>query len=386
MEHTLDTFTLDGLMSAMLKNNQCAIGLFDEMATFDDSLDKGSNKSFDLSRLLTLFGAGKWKKNTKTSGECVLPDPRFNMASFTQPHYLHQFADNNAKNRFFARFLVSLPEERFVELDDKIEFIRQNARRGNAINMSQIFKSIYERCVKNGVELFVSDDGSQIYKEVHDEIVQYRREHRGFKLEKSIRSKSLGILLRVGGVISFIRNALNNRDEEVTFYDNEVNLEDMERALKIVKYCQKNSLAVCEGNVNSVPEVVMKDKIKRPTPSHSRHSKVPMPVPEKFTLDYVMDSNPTKVKKLLSVPQVKLRNVSGNKMYRSVPDSDTTDGAMIARNWFQGLVLRLGEVDKTSKVFKGFHPDDPKCHDKEYLRKIWDDLNITSEFEQENEI
>ena len=94
----MDTFTLDGLMSAMLKNNECAIGLFDEMSTFDDSLDKGSNKSFDRSRFLTLFGAGKWKKSTMTSGERVLKDPRFNMASFTQPHYLQQFADNNAKN------------------------------------------------------------------------------------------------------------------------------------------------------------------------------------------------------------------------------------------------------------------------------------------------
>ena len=186
--------------------------------------------------------------------------------------------------------------------------------------------------------------------------------------------------------MSFIRNALNNREEEISFYDNEVNLDDMERALKIVKYCQKNSLAVCEGKVNSVPEVVVEEKIRRPTTS-SRHSKVPMSDPEKFSLDYVMDSNPIKVKKLLSVPQVKLRNVSGNKMYPSVPDTDTRDGAMIARNWLQGLVvLGLGEIDKASKVFKRYHPDDPKCHDKDGLRKIWDVLNITSVFEQENEI
>ena len=387
VEHTLDTFTLDGLMSAMLKNNECAIGLFDEMSTFDDSLDKGSNKSFDRSRFLTLFGAGKWKKSTMTSGERVLTDPRFNMASFTQPHYLHQFADNNAKNGFFARFLVSLPEERFIEIDEKIKFIRQQARDGNAINMAEIFKSIYDRCVKKGIELFVSDDGSHIYKDLHDEIVQYRREHRGFKLEKSIRSKSLGILLRVGGVMSFIRNALCNTDEEVTFYDNEVNLDDMERALKIVKYCQKNSLAVCDGKVHSVPQVEIEQKISRPNQSRSRLLKVPMPAPENFTFDYVMDSNPTKVKNLLSVPQVKIRNVTGNKMYPSVPDTDTRDGAQIARNWLQGLVvLGLGEVDKASKVFKRFHPDDPNCHDREGLRKIWNSLNITSEFEQENDI
>ena len=52
IEHTLDTFSLDGLMTAMVNNNQCMLGLYDEMATFDDCLDKGSSKPFDRSRFL----------------------------------------------------------------------------------------------------------------------------------------------------------------------------------------------------------------------------------------------------------------------------------------------------------------------------------------------
>lgn len=253
VDHTLDTFSLDGLMSAMMRNSQCALGLYDEMATFDDSLDKGSSKSFERSRFLTLFGGGKWKKNTKTSGDCVLEDPRFNMASFTQPHYLAQFAESNKKNGLFGRFLVTSPEDRFVMMEEKKRLIRKKCKEGNNINMLDILISIYDRCVGNGVEVILSEEAKLLYDDLHDEIVAYRRDHQGSVIEKSIKSKSLGILLRVGGILSLIRNAVCNKDAEVTLYDKIVTGEDMNRANKIVSYCQMNSLSVLGKTAATTP-------------------------------------------------------------------------------------------------------------------------------------
>ena len=64
-------------------------------------------------------------------------------------------------------------------------------------------------------------------------------------------------------------------------------------------------------------------------------------------------------------------------MYPSVPDSDTRDGSVIARNFIQGLVVvGLGEVDKHTKTFKRFDPNHEACHDREYLRQKWEQLGL----------
>ena len=366
IEHTLDTFSLDGLMTAMVNNNQCMLGLYDEMATFDDSLDKGSSKSFDRSRFLTLFGAGKWKKVTKTSGTCVLHDPRFNMAYFTQPYYISEVADNNKQNGFFARLLVSNPDERFVTMEKKVELIKANARQ---INMKKVLQSIYQRCVEEGIEVLLDEDAKKLYDTLHDEIVQYRKDHKGHKFEKSIKSKSLGMVLRVSGVMSILRNAIAGTTDTI------ISREDMERSLKVVRHCQLNSLSIAEGKSSSACSSSVEKNSKQGT--RYTRDKIPMPPPEDFNIDYLLSVNPQKTRNLLMVPEIKLRKITQNKMYPSVPDNDLREGSMIARNFVQGLVvIGLGEVDKNTKSFRRFHPDDENCHNPEKLKEIWGKLNI----------
>ena len=364
IEHTLDTFSLDGLMTAMMRNNQCMLGLYDEMATFDDALDKGSSKSFDRSRFLTLFGAGKWKKNTKTSGNCILNDPRFNMVSFTQPYYISEVAENNKQNGFFARLLVSNPDERFVTMNMKKQLIKTNAQQ---INMKKVLESIYQRCVEKGIEVILDKDAEVLYDNLHDEIVSYRKQHKGYKFEKSIKSKSLGMVLRVSGVMSILRNAIDGTTDTVITGD------DMDRALNVVQHCQLNSLSIAEGKSAASSSIQQNAKqIIRST-----RDKIPMPAPENFDMDYLLSVNPQKTRNILNVPEIKLRKISQNKMYPSVPDDDLREGSMIARNFVQGLVvLGLGEVDKTTKSFRRFNPDDPDCHNPDELREMWGKLNM----------
>ena len=65
VDHTFDSGTLEGLMKGMIENNNTLFGVFDELATFNDGLDKGSNGVSERSRFLTLFNGGRWKKKRK---------------------------------------------------------------------------------------------------------------------------------------------------------------------------------------------------------------------------------------------------------------------------------------------------------------------------------
>lgn len=101
--------TLEGLMKEMEENNGSVIGVFDEFATFRDSLDRGSAGAAEKGRYLSLFNASSWKKSTKSSGTVNIEDPRFNLISYTQPKYACGFSRNNVSDGFFQRFLITLP-------------------------------------------------------------------------------------------------------------------------------------------------------------------------------------------------------------------------------------------------------------------------------------
>ena len=83
-EHMYETGTLDGLVKTLMKNNNTAVGLYDEIGTFNDGLDKGSTGSSDRSVYLSLYNAKKFLKSTKTSGDVNLNNPRFSLFTFTQ--------------------------------------------------------------------------------------------------------------------------------------------------------------------------------------------------------------------------------------------------------------------------------------------------------------
>ena len=118
-EHTYETGTIDGLMKTMSLNNGCAIGLYDEISTFNDGLDKHTSSSFDRSIYLSLYNGKKFKKDTKNSGDVNIPDPRFSLFIFSQEHPVHDFIVNNSINGFFQRFLISFPPEIGITMEEK---------------------------------------------------------------------------------------------------------------------------------------------------------------------------------------------------------------------------------------------------------------------------
>ena len=102
-----------------------------------------------------------------------------------------------------------------------------------------------------------------------------------------------------------------------------------------------------------------------------------MPAPENFSMDYLLSSNPQKIRNILSVKEIKLSKISQNKIYPAVPDLDTRDGGAIARNFINGLtVLGFGQIDNVTKSFKRFHPDDEDCRNNDDLRRKWIKLGM----------
>jgi len=119
------------------------MAVHDEFASFNDALDKGSSGSSEMSRYLSLYSGSSWSKNTKLKGKTDIIDPHFSMIGYTQPYYAMRFARNNFYDRFFQRFLLSVPDEVFVTMKDKKLCIEQKS---NIIEMDAVIGKIYNHC------------------------------------------------------------------------------------------------------------------------------------------------------------------------------------------------------------------------------------------------
>ena len=92
--HVFDTGTTEGLMKAMYDNGGTILSPKDEFASFNDAFEKSSSSNMERSRFRSLYSCTTWSHITKNNGSINIPDPRFNLISFTQPYYLINFANN----------------------------------------------------------------------------------------------------------------------------------------------------------------------------------------------------------------------------------------------------------------------------------------------------
>ena len=270
--------TLEGLMTDLKGNNNTMVGIFDEFSTFKDSLDKGTSGSSEKGRFLSLFNASKWSKSTKSCGSMILIDPRFNLISYTQPYYACNFARNNTSDGFFQRFLMTLPKEEFVEVEDKEKKIENEA--DGLIDFSNIFGKIYQYCTEGQRYLSLNDDAYNLYKLYHNEIVDYRKKDLFEESRVSLKSKSVGIMLRLSGILCYLRKAVSGN------FSQKVNEDDVLRATNIIRYSNAVSFALINENYKPI--------------STNRPTKIPLPKPENITLDFLIPYSNT-VKKLFRV-------------------------------------------------------------------------------------
>ena len=364
--HTFDSGTLEGLMQSMRQNKGCIMACHDEFSTFNDGLDKGSSGSSEKSRYLSLYSGSSWSKKTKTSGNVEVKDPRLNMFAFTQPYYAAQFARGNLSDGFYQRFLISVPQEVFIKRQDKMKIRDQQIA---LINMRDVLQYIYNMCSEKDIQLKFSEEGELLYEKHHDSIVEFRQEDVFEEAKLSIKSKSLGLLMRISGVISLLRLATENlpcsgMKQACDPCEILVHKNDAEMALKIVDYSVNNAFAL----LPKIQEVSRK--------SSTIKMKSPLPEPENLTMEYLRQYERV-TKRLLSEKSIPLATVSKNKIY---PIVNNVMGSHIANKFVNGIVkLGFGQVSPSSKSFKRYHPNYESCPnscDKEELRKKYRLLNL----------
>ena len=199
-----DTGTSDGLRLAF-KKNQCAVlSMNDEFSTFLENLDK-TNGGIERSRVLNLYNATAWGKWTKTDGTVTIHDPRFNLVGFSQIENVIEFGQRNLTDGFFQRFLCAVPEEIFVYRKEQKEAI---SNCDSVIDLEAILNIAYESCKNHDVVITLSKEAHTAYDTLYDECVDFRKENRDYKDERSVVSKSKGLTLRVAGAIALLRTSM----------------------------------------------------------------------------------------------------------------------------------------------------------------------------------
>ena len=373
-EHMYETGTLDGLVKTLLRNDNTAVGLYDEICTFNDGMDKGNTGSFDRSVYLSLYNAKKFLKATKTSGDVSMKSPRFSLFTFTQESPIKKFIIENMDNGFFQRFLLSYPPEKTVMMAEKKRLLMIE---NEIIDLKKIFRKIYKRCASSvsqsndgdventlrSVRLELDDEAVLVYDVYYDDFQKKKGEYDG--IERSIRSKSIARLLRLAGVSNLIRNAVEEvkSTEDDFIPDNIINKTDINRALVIVRYGVESSIVMARS-------VGGKDNSNKVGKRDYREF-IPIPEVENMSMDYLLE-NIRHTRNILSKEKVEMSKVTRDKMYPHT-SSSKTQGAIYGYKFVQGIIaVGLGELQGTGKqrVFHRFTPDNDD------LRKKWNTLGI----------
>ena len=306
------------------------------------------------------------------------------------------FAHNNVSDGFFKRFLLSIPPEKFVKRNEKKEMQNSNASK-NRLDMQKILGRLFILSGKRKIVMVLDGDAERLYDEHHDAATKYREDNIYEESRVSVMSKSIGLSMRLSGVICLMRNIIlmigeEEKNEKSTGEDTDdmevshegmkksestitfmVNKEDFKMGLSIAQYSVKTSFALMTDNITH----------KRSGAVPSRSAKLPVPEPENFTIDYAVE-NAKLVRRYLSTPSVPLSMVSRDKMY---PIVNNQQGQTIGKKFVEGLrSIGLGYLSPTSKSFKRYNPDDEKCPDRDNLRTKYRLLNMElSSSESKNE-
>ena len=226
------------------------------------------------------------------------------------------------------------------------------------MDLTKLFQIIYDSCQIETV-LQLDDFAFSEYKTIHDDIVRFRGEDLFEENLLSIKSKSLGHITRVSGVISLLREAEAKMQNEDYNFNNIVTKDDFLMAKYIVNHSNNISFALMDkSNSNRSSNHILKPGV---------------PDPENMTVEFLIPHQKF-VKKLLKEEEVPLSIISRDNLY---PVINKKKGTLVANRFIRGLCnLGLGKIDEKTKRFKRFLTTDYDCPDKENLESKWRKLYI----------
>ena len=276
---------------------------------------------------------------------------------------MKKFMLDNLQNGFFQRFLLSYPPEKVVLMAEKKQLMMvQNQN----IDLRKVLQHIYNRSTRsNGdITLQLSKESMQLYDIYHDNFQENKSKYPTF--EKSIRSKSVTLLMRLAGVTNLIRNAVEEiKSTDSNFVpDSFINEIDMKRALSIVQYGVENSIAMTKLFIDNVTSNSSKQR--------NRREFVPVPESENMNMDYLL-ANVRYTRNILKKEEIELRKITRDKMYPHTSDS-STQSSIYGHKFVAGIVaMGLGVIEGIGKkkTFRRFNPGD-----NDEIKKKWNELGM----------
>ena len=133
--------------------------------------------------------------------------------------------------------------------------------------------------------MVLCSDAEELYEQYHDCVVEFRRENLYDETRVSVMSKSLGLAMRLSGVMCLFRNSMMSlevigENEEAMNNSGDYDMPmlvtkaDFEMALNLTKYSVQTSFALLP------PEKPHNGTQKKSEP---KAVKIPVPDPENFT-------------------------------------------------------------------------------------------------------
>lgn len=228
-----------------------------------------------------------------------------------------------------------------------------NAETDNLINLSDVFEKIYDACDDDTV-IKMTPEAYVQYKEYQREVIAFRKHDLFEEVRVSVKSKSIGIMVRLSGILCLLREGIS-RDSFKSF-KMEITKEDVLRALKIVRYS------------NEISFHLLNEKNEK-----SKSTVKSVPLPDDFSIDFLVPYH-KKVKKLIDNEFTTIADINKNNVYPIINNERSNDVGM---RFVKGLVrLGFGEI-KTINGKNGFKRFNPEDEGREELKEKYKKLNLS---------
>ena len=232
------------------------------------------------------------------------------------------------------------------------------------IDLEKILEYIYNYSFQRNIQLKLDKEALNLYDDFHEDIIDFRKQDRFEESKLSVKSKSLGLVMRLSAIISLLRSSCSKILNESYEHSDIVTGSDFSMAKRIVEISVNTAFAILPDSTNVVGSSGKRASCIRSTP---------LPDPENLTIDFLKPFH-KQVKRIIRKECTPLSTITRDKIY---PIINNESGSRVGRKFVNGLEqLGFGKFSPNSKSFKRYSPDSESCPDRENLKKKYKALNI----------
>ena len=87
----------------------------------------------------------------------------------------------------------------------------------NGLDMQKVLARIFKRGIEKNITMILSNEAEDLNDECRDSLVEFRKQVMYKENKVCVMSKSVGLIIRLSGVICLLRNAVNEINGEQMF-------------------------------------------------------------------------------------------------------------------------------------------------------------------------